>query len=186
VAQELALAFRTTPEKMKALLAKLPLALKENVDHATALKYQKIVTDAGGVSRVEAVAAGGAAEKTGQASPPLKVCPKCGYKAVSSNNPLVSAFQGRGECPACGIILARFEQNVTRKDSGGRPVSEKASPRPIAGATAAKPALPIKRIPPGGRQDPRGIIGSTRDGRAWWPYSRAAISSRGSIRAGRT
>jgi len=86
VKQGLADAFRSTPEKMELLLAKLPIVLKEDVDHATARRYQKVVLEAGGDCRVEPLEATDPSHSTGvpsEPASPLKVCPKCGYQAVS-------------------------------------------------------------------------------------------------------
>lgn len=35
-------------------------------------------------------------------------CPKCRYQAVSPDDPLLGGQNGRGECPSCGIILAKY------------------------------------------------------------------------------
>ncbi len=35
-------------------------------------------------------------------------CPKCGYQATSSDDPLVKGPMERRECPACGIYLAKY------------------------------------------------------------------------------
>ena len=35
-------------------------------------------------------------------------CPKCGYRANSPDDSLLTGDGGRGECPACGIVLARY------------------------------------------------------------------------------
>ncbi len=35
-------------------------------------------------------------------------CPKCGYQATSSNDLLLTAHNGMGECPRCGIIVKKY------------------------------------------------------------------------------
>lgn len=40
----------------------------------------------------------------------LPVCPKCGYAATSDRDPLVIGGDGAGECPACGIVSAKYRQ----------------------------------------------------------------------------
>lgn len=39
-----------------------------------------------------------------------RVCPNCGYEAKSDQDPLITAYDGMGECPACGIIVAKYGQ----------------------------------------------------------------------------
>jgi len=60
---------------------------------------------------------------------PPPACPKCGYKAVDGKDPLITAHDGMGECPRCGIIPGKFKE-ATRitsrfhgsgKGGGGRP-----------------------------------------------------------------
>lgn len=38
----------------------------------------------------------------------LPECPKCGYQAESWDDPLVTAYDGVGECPACGVLVAKY------------------------------------------------------------------------------
>jgi hypothetical protein len=40
----------------------------------------------------------------------LPVCPNCGYEAKSDQDPLITAHDGMGECPACGIVVAKYRQ----------------------------------------------------------------------------
>jgi hypothetical protein len=60
---------------------------------------------------------------------PPPACPKCGYEALDEKDPLISAHDGMGECPRCGIIPGKFRE-TTRVTSrfhgsgrgiGGRP-----------------------------------------------------------------
>jgi uncharacterized protein (AIM24 family) len=39
---------------------------------------------------------------------PPRTCPKCGYQAHSSDDPLVVGANGDGECPACGIVVVQY------------------------------------------------------------------------------
>ena len=53
------------------------------------------------------------AEEAGPPTPPAEVqtpltCPKCGYQAISPVDPLLGGQDRRGECPSCGIILAKY------------------------------------------------------------------------------
>ncbi len=47
----------------------------------------------------------------------LPVCPNCGYEATSDQDPLITAHDGMGECPACGIVVAKYRQQ-TKNNSG--------------------------------------------------------------------
>lgn len=53
-------------------------------------------------------------------------CPKCGYHPSSSDDPFFTAYNGLGECPKCGIIVAKYladkERAVT--DTSAEPVAE--------------------------------------------------------------
>jgi len=62
-----------------------------------------------------------AKEKTGQANSETdpqyasRICPKCGYRALSEQDPLIVGHNGDGECPACGIILSRYHDAQQKK-----------------------------------------------------------------------
>ncbi|WP_156906683.1 hypothetical protein [Desulforegula conservatrix] len=50
----------------------------------------------------------------------LPVCMKCGYKAQSENDPLLTSFNGMGECPGCGAIPRKMsELKPIRLESDG-------------------------------------------------------------------
>lgn len=50
----------------------------------------------------------------------LPVCIKCGYKAQSENDPLLTSFNGMGECPECGAIPGKMaELKSVRLESDG-------------------------------------------------------------------
>ena len=35
---------------------------------------------------------------------PKATCPGCGYEAMSEDDPLITAHDGEGECPRCGVV----------------------------------------------------------------------------------
>ncbi len=45
------------------------------------------------------------------------ICPKCGYRAKSSDDPLLTKFNGLGECPSCGIIPQKYLEKREKKNS---------------------------------------------------------------------
>jgi hypothetical protein len=111
VKQQLARTFHSTPEMIEQLLSKLPVAVKANLNHQTAMKYRAAISKAGGVCRVEPVA--GLNPVPALPRRPLqtlKTCPNCGYAATASDDPLLTAHDGRGECSSCGIIVSKFNQ----------------------------------------------------------------------------
>jgi hypothetical protein len=121
VKQVIADSFQLSPDKVDSMLSKIPLVVKQHADYATAQKIQQIMSNAGVECRLELEA-----EKINAPSPvavptppqstePNKTCPKCGYQAHLPNDPLHTAHQGQGECPACGVIVAKYvkaEQDV--------------------------------------------------------------------------
>jgi hypothetical protein len=51
--------------------------------------------------------------KSSQFAAHIDTCPKCGYKPASADDPLLTAHNGEGECPSCGIIPAKFGRGRT-------------------------------------------------------------------------
>ncbi len=107
--ERLATTFGTSPDKIGQLQAKLPVVVKSDVDSKTALKYRDIIKHAGWVCRIEPM------DATCPAAPPVPerpastaICPNCGYQPTTSDDPLLTAHDGQGECPSCGIIVAKF------------------------------------------------------------------------------
>ena len=46
----------------------------------------------------------------------LIICPKCGYQAQNDNDPLITAHDGLGECPSCGVIVSKYDdQNASEE-----------------------------------------------------------------------
>lgn len=43
-----------------------------------------------------------------EAPKPVAICPKCGYSAFDPRDPLLTAYGGQGECPQCGIVVAKY------------------------------------------------------------------------------
>lgn len=42
------------------------------------------------------------------------VCPKCGYRAKSADDPLLTKHEGLGECPKCGIIVQKYLEKYAK------------------------------------------------------------------------
>ena len=114
VKQVIADSFQLSPDKVDSMLLKIPLVVKQHADYATAQKIQKIMANAGVECRLELEAEKINAPSPVAVPPPpqstetKKTCPKCGYQARLPNDPLLTAHQGQGECPACGVIVAKY------------------------------------------------------------------------------
>lgn len=129
--EQLARTFRVAPDKIEELLAAVPVTVKSHIDYQTALKCLGVIQHAGGICRTEPVEAEKPVLKGGRVhGPTIKVCPKCGYCATNAEDLLLTAHDGLGECPACGIIVAKYNSNrdamhaegVFGQDRGGEPM----------------------------------------------------------------
>jgi len=121
VKQVIADFFRLSPDKVDSMLSNIPFVVKQHADYATAQKIQKIMANAGVECRLELeekkvnAPSPVAVPTSPQSTETKKTCPKCGYQAHLPNDPLLTAHQGQGECPACGVIVAKCvkaEQDV--------------------------------------------------------------------------
>ena len=117
----LARVFRFDSGKIDKLLSSLPVTLKSDLDYKTAISYRAILAKAGGSCRLEPMK-----PKT-TISPAVKECPRCGYKAKSSNDPLITAHDGRGECPDCGVIIAKLTKETEDNQEAIAPVQDVSS-----------------------------------------------------------
>ena len=122
VARQLARIFGLTTVKAERMLAACPVAIKSGADRRTALHYRAALRKAGCAVEVETIGGRRPVRQTRPAAAaPLKTCPKCGYSATSPDDPLLTAYGGQGECPACGAIVAK-------STSADRPPGQAASP----------------------------------------------------------
>ncbi len=111
VKQQMGKAFRLTPEKTEKMFSKLPVTIRSDVNYQTAMKYQEVISNIGGVCRVESGEEGDQASLLPEKSlQTYQFCPNCGYRTTSPDDPLLTAHDGRGECPSCGIIVSKFNQ----------------------------------------------------------------------------
>jgi len=115
VKEKMARHFKLSAQQVEALFSGKEQVVKKGVDRETAEKYQAAIENTGAVCRVEIseVDISGLSLETPQepvAKEPGKpaVCPKCGYEAQSDADPLVTAHDGLGECPVCGIIVSKY------------------------------------------------------------------------------
>jgi hypothetical protein len=109
VRKSLARVFRAPAEKIEQLLSKVPVIVRSGADYQAALKCREIIENAGGICRVDSMKdVSAATPPPPKSSPTIKTCPNCGYSAKTPDDPLLTAHDGLGECPACGIIVAKF------------------------------------------------------------------------------
>lgn len=129
--RQLADVLSLSAEELREMLGRVPLVLRSGLDDEEALLLRDRVRAAGGVCRVApagADPAGPSSEwyasaedrtqrvtpsppRAAPPSPPQRAvatCPKCGYRAYERSDPLLTAFAGQGECPACGIIVNKY------------------------------------------------------------------------------
>ncbi len=95
----LARLFRLEPNRAERLLADKPVIIKRGLDETQAQKYITAIRRAGAACAMVPEHPALATD-----APSAAVCPKCGYTASSNQDSLVCA----GECPACGIIIAKY------------------------------------------------------------------------------
>ncbi len=108
--------FKLTDEQVNTLFSGNRQVVKKNIDNEFAMKYKDAIENTGAVCRVEIeeVDTSGLSleretvEEKDTAPEKLPVCPKCGYEAQSDNDSLITAHEGLGECPMCGIIVSKY------------------------------------------------------------------------------
>jgi hypothetical protein len=109
VRKRLAQVFRSPVERVEQLLSKVPVIVRSGANYQAALKCREIIENAGGVCRVDPMEdVSPATSPPPKSAPTIRTCPNCGYSARTPDDPLLTAYDGLGECPACGIIVAKF------------------------------------------------------------------------------
>ena len=108
--------FNLSEEQVNVLFSGERQIVKKNIFNDAAMKYKYAIEKAGAVCIVE-VEELDASNLLIQSEPNENgkqvFCPKCGYQAQDDNDLLITAHGGLGECPSCGIIVAKYEaQNV--------------------------------------------------------------------------
>jgi ribosomal protein S27AE len=105
--------FKSSPDRIRTILKNQPAVIKTDLPRAQAEKYRTALEKAG--VHVEVVPI-----ETAQSAPGkiLKTCPNCGYEATNPADTLITAHDGRGECPRCGIVPKKFRPTGPEQDSG--------------------------------------------------------------------
>lgn len=130
-------ALNFSPDQARRLFEQLPTVIATDLSEPEATALRDRVRAAGGVCR--AVAAGQAETRhqvapQAQAAPRvLATCPKCGYGATTKDDPLLTAYDGLGECPECGLLPGKYREAALSDaragaggdavvDAGGQPI----------------------------------------------------------------
>ena len=159
--------FGVSREKAEAFLGTKPQVIKKGLNQQQALQLQKIIKACGLNCRLDWVAPDPPtatpvgletdADPAGQdGQTDLPVCPNCGYQARDRNDPLITAFDGMGQCPACNIIVAKFgkarENGAAAENMDADAGDETASP-------GINPAANIPFIPANPSATAGGLLG---------------------------
>ena len=112
VKEKLAKLFNLSEEQVNTLFSGERQVVKKNIFNDDVMKYKYAIEKAGAVCHVEVEASDSSnlsINADSNENIKLIICPKCGYQAQNDNDPLITAHDGLGECPACGIIVAKYE-----------------------------------------------------------------------------
>jgi hypothetical protein len=121
--------FGVPEDKVERFLSGSSQVIRKNIDQQTALKYKQAIEKAGVICSLQ--------EENPDQGLSLKIpegpnkedndlprCPKCGYQATSPADPLITMHDGQGECPACGIIVAKYLQKQAEEADRQEPEKE--------------------------------------------------------------
>lgn len=114
--------------EVQKLFNRSPDVIKWDADEATARKLLETLALAGAEAHME---------KQEPRDEALQ-CPSCGYTAKSGDDPLVRGAGGQGECPSCGVVVARFKAG--EKEAAKAPDPAQAPEKPAAPKAEQKPA----------------------------------------------
>ncbi|MDI6795375.1 MAG: RDD family protein, partial [Desulfatibacillaceae bacterium] len=144
VCERLAGLFGIDSDDVETLFENAPDVIKRNADQETARRLCASVEEAG----VRCIL-----EEADKAKIP-GCCPACGYEALEPDDPLLCGAEGQGECPACGIIVAKYKK-PDRPGGDASPARDKETPPKKSGARQSVPARTVVRplgeskLPPG-------------------------------------
>jgi len=117
VKQKMAELFNLSKDHVNTLFSGKRQIVKKDIFNDVAMKYKYEIEKAGAVCHVEV-------EESDTSNFSIKYnpdenqklvmekqvfCPKCGYQAQNENDPLITAHEGLGECPSCGIVVSKYE-----------------------------------------------------------------------------
>lgn len=121
-------------EDVERLLGGVPVTVARHQTRARAERYVKALEGAGLVVRLEPETAGATAPLEVK-RPVLATCPACGYAADRREDPLISAYDGLGECPKCGVIPGKVRAARAGSTGAG---AEQGSAEKASGPTSRR------------------------------------------------
>jgi len=121
VKEKLAKLFNLSEEQVNTLFSGERQVVKKNIFNDDVMKYKYAIEKAGAVCHVEVEepeTSKHSIKADSNENIKLIICPKCGYQAQNNNDPLMTAHEGLGECPSCGIIVSKYEaQNALEEQN---------------------------------------------------------------------
>lgn len=153
VVRNLSQLFKTDPGRIETMFKKPQTVIKTGLTREAAEKYKAALEKAGASAKVIS-AAPAAPSATPEPAPmrlerekeierptPKATCPGCGYEAMDSDDPLITAHGGEGECPKCGVVPKKVMRTQAADSFQGGDVK-------IIGAKSGSgiPGGPIARI----------------------------------------
>jgi hypothetical protein len=120
VIDRLATMLKVNTSKARAMLAGQPSVIRQGIDRETAQRFEAALKKGGIDARVEAQPPEKpqAPPVPPAAGPPPDPCPKCGQAPLEADDPA----RMRGECPFCGVIIARYRRNQRSAAAGTQPL----------------------------------------------------------------
>lgn len=123
VKEKLAKLFNLSEEQVNTLFSGDRQVVKKNIFNDDAMKYKYVIEKAGAVCHVEVEESDPSnlsINADSNENIKLIICPKCGYQAQNDNDPLITAHEGLGECPSCGIVVSKYEaENAPEEQNDG-------------------------------------------------------------------
>jgi rubrerythrin len=119
VKEKLVKLFNLSEEQVNTLFSGERQVVKKNIFNDDVMKYKYAIEKAGAVCHVEVEESDPSnlsINSDSNENIKLIICPKCGYQAQNDNDPLITAHEGSGECPSCGIIVSKYETQNDEKD----------------------------------------------------------------------
>jgi len=142
VCGRLAELFGIEPDEVEALFENAPDVIKRDADLTTAQRLKASVEKTGALCILE---------ENDQAKMP-GLCPACGYEPSGPDDPLLCGADGLGECPACGIIVAKYKKSAKPEapsaDAGDAPTKASKTKQTVPARTVVRP-LGSSKLPPG-------------------------------------
>ena len=134
--------FKSSQKDIEHLFSNAPVVIKKGLDHPTALKYQKVIENAGALCRIVSAGASeniAAQELTGKTeiskAPQEKrmTCPRCNYEQTAAE-----------DCIQCGTVIRKYYDQMQASPASSRfPAAPPAKKQPASGFLKARWVVPV-------------------------------------------